>query len=98
MNEKEEWVIAYLKSKESLQFVDMLDENFVGEFIEEFEVESQFTGIGAVKCKELSKLLCSMYKKGLLDRFPHGVKSGLFQEYRNYNSPKWVYSYKLKSK
>jgi Uri superfamily endonuclease len=95
MNEKEEWIIDYLKNKTAFKFIDMLDEDFVEAYIDEFEVKSQNMTLGASKCKELSKLLGSMYKKGLLNRFPHGVRSGYNQDYANFKAPKWVYSYEL---
>lgn len=96
MNEKELWIINYLQTKSVLQFVDVLDEDFVADYIKRFEPKSQFIGLGAYKCTELSKLLASMYKKGFLDRWAHGVKSGMWQDSKNFKYPKWVYSYKLK--
>lgn len=92
MNEKEKWVIEYLKNKKFLAFVDMLDSDFVNSFVEQFESKYDDMTLGAVKCKELSKLLSSMYKRGLLKRFAHGVKNGLSQDGK---FPKWVYSYEL---
>ena len=92
MNIKEDWIIEYLTKKATFKFVDMLDEDFVNGFIEQFNVQYEGMIIGASKCKELSKLLSSMYKTGLLKRFPHGVRKGLLQDGR---FPKWVYSYQL---
>lgn len=92
MNEKEIWVIEYLKSKKSLKFVDILDEDFVIEYIDKFGAKFDNRTIGSPYCSELSKLLSIMYKKGLLYRYPHGVRSGLCQDG---NFPKWVYSYEL---
>lgn len=95
MSEKEEWIIEYLKNKKSLAFVDMLDLDFVNSFVEQFEEKYDDMTLGAVKCKELSKLLSTMYKKELLIRYPHGVRSGFNQDCRNNKAPKWVYSYEL---
>lgn len=95
MSEKEIWVLEYLKNKPMLKFIDMLDEDFVDSYIEKFNPQSSSMVIGSSKCKELSKLLGSMYKKGLLKRFPHGVKGGYSQDHLDFKAPKWVYSYKL---
>jgi hypothetical protein len=94
MNEKEQWVIAYLKSKEYLQFIDILDEEFVNAFIDKFDAKFEHCRLGSPKCKELSKLLSSMYKKQLLDSHSHGTKSGLTKDG---SFPKWTYLYELKS-
>jgi hypothetical protein len=98
MTEKEEWIIEYISDKKALPFVDMLDEDFVNAFVETFNCDFEDMTLGAVKCKELSKLLSSMYKKKLLNRFPHGVKKGYNQDYKCFKSPKWVYSYELPRK
>ena len=92
MNDKENWVIEYLKNKEFLAFVNMLDIDFVNSFVEQFQARYDDMTLGAVKCKELSKLLSSMYKNGLLKRYSHGVRSGLSKDGK---FPKWVYSYEL---
>jgi hypothetical protein len=92
LNKKEIWAINYLKNKEFLQYVDMLDSDFVIAFVEQFNAKYDEMTLGAVKCKELSKLLSSMHKKGLLNRYAHGVKTGLSQDGK---FPKWVYSYEL---
>jgi len=92
MTDKEEWIINYLKSKEFCAFVDILDDDFVNAFIDKYNTKFEFIGLGAPKCKELSKLLLTMNKKGLLHRWAHGVRSGLCQDGK---FPKWVYSYKL---
>lgn len=93
MDKKEQWILNYLKTKVDLKFVDMLDEDFVSAYIDEFNINFETSIMGASKCKELSKLLGVMYKKGLLHRFSHGVKSGLNQDYVDFKCPKWVYSY-----
>lgn len=97
MNEKEQWIVDYIQNESTFKYVDIMDEDFVGSFIETFDdTDSEFLGLGAPKCKQLSKLLSSMYKNGVLDRWAHGIRSGYNQDYRNYNAPKWVYSYKIK--
>lgn len=97
MNEKEEWIINYLADKKGLPFIDMLDDDFVNSFVEQFNVKFDDMTLGAVKCKELSKLLGIMYKKGLLKRFPHGVRSSSINQdcSKGYKYPKWIYSYAL---
>jgi Uri superfamily endonuclease len=95
LSEKEQWVIDYLKNKKYLAFVDMLDEDFVCAFIEIFDAKAENMTVGSPKCKELSNLLSTMYKKKLLIRFPQGVKSGYNQDCRNFKAPKWVYAYEL---
>ncbi len=92
LEDKEKWIIEYLKNKRSLCYVDILDEEFVKAYIEKFNAKFKYRGIGAPICNELSKLLSLMYKKELLIRYPHGVRSGLSQDG---HFPKWVYSYEL---
>jgi hypothetical protein len=92
LDNKEKWIIEYLQNKSTLPFVDILDEIFVNAYIDKFDAKFEFKGLGAPSCKELSKLLSLMYKKGFLNRFSHGVRSGLSQDGK---FPKWVYSYEL---
>lgn len=95
MDEKEEWILKYLGNKKQLAFIDILDEDFVSSYIDEFNAKFKDMVVGSPRCKELSNLLSFMYKKGLLRRYPHGVRSSYNQDYVNYKAPKWVYSYEL---
>jgi hypothetical protein len=93
VEEKEKWIINYLINN-SIGFVDILDEDFVMAFIDKFGAKCVDNVIGAPKCKELSNLLSQMYRNNKLNRFAHGVRSGLCQDGK---FPKWVYSYTIKT-
>lgn len=84
--EKEDWVLQYIKTN---KIVDMLNEKFVDEYIEQFNPKHSIQMWGANKCNELSKLLASLYKQGILKRNSIGTplaSSGM---------PKWIYVYEL---
>lgn len=91
MNEKEEWIINYIQEHEHMKVVDILDEKFVNAFIKKIKAKYEVRMIGANKCRELSKLLSNMYKKGLLVRCAIGLKGGAWQD----GFPKWVYCYEI---
>jgi hypothetical protein len=85
--DKEQFVTEYLKTKTVA--VDILNSEFVCDFIDKFKPKFQQTFFGAPKVKELGKLLSSMYKKGLLTRSPVGLHKP------EWGFPKWVYCYSL---
>lgn len=87
MMEKEQWIIDYI-NKEPTKSVDMLHMHFVDDYINKFNPKYKVTCFGANNCKELSTLLSSMHKKGILSRFTMGIKGGE-------GFPKWIYCYKL---
>jgi len=91
LNEKEEWIINYIQELGHIKVVDVLDEKFVNSYIDKFNPRYEVRMIGANKCKELSRLLSGMYKKGLLLRYGMGLKGGAWQD----GFPKWVYCYEV---
>jgi len=94
MSEKELWIINYIKQQTN-RSVDVLDCEFVNEYIEKFNAKD-IGKFGYPKCPELSKLLGIMYRNNILNRIPFGVRSGYNQDFISYKSPKWVYSYWVK--
>lgn len=67
----------------------MLNEQFVEDYIKEFNPSHKFMLIGAHKCKELSELLKSLYDQGILSRNAIGIPD------RESYMPKWIYCYTL---
>lgn len=88
MNEKETFVIEYLKKN---KFVDVLDAEFMCAFAEKFHCKYRLMSVGAPKVPLASQTLAAMHKAGLLERWSHGLSS--FE--RQGGFPKWVYSYEL---
>ena len=83
---KEEWVLSYIQEN---QIADMTNEIFVDEYIEKFNPKHVVMPWGANRCRELSKLLASLYNQGILKRTPTGITHG------PPGAPKWVYVYEL---
>ena len=92
MNEKEQWIINYITNKSEFKQIDVLDFNFIYDYSEQFNTDIS-GGLNYPKCKELSKILSLMYRKGLLKRYSNGVKGGWNQDNTDNKAPKWVYSY-----
>lgn len=89
LNDKEEWIIVYI-SKLSNQATDILDSQFVNDYITKFKPKFTHVNWGAHKCKEISRLLAGLYKKGYLTRFSIGLGTNWQPGF-----PRWVYSYEL---
>lgn len=70
--------------------VDVLNEEFVIGYINEFKPDYQVRLLGAPKCSQLSKDLGAMYKEGRLNRSAIGLP--LIER----GFPKWVYVYTKK--
>lgn len=72
--------------------VDMIDADFVANYISEFNAAYIETSLGAHKCKQLSMDLSAMHNNQTLQRHACGLPAG----YASMGFPKWVYSYELK--
>lgn len=83
---KEEWVCDYIRERGA---VDILNVEFVDQYIREFNPPHVSQPYGANTCKELNRLLSRMYKSGVLNRCAVGVSGGI-------GFPKWVYCYDLR--
>lgn len=83
--DKQYWVLNYIKSN---QVVDMLNEQFVDDYIKEFNTKHIVMPWGANKCNELSKLLSSLYNQGILKRSAVGIP-------KEVGFPNWIYCYEL---
>ncbi|HHX71231.1 MAG TPA: hypothetical protein GX708_24695 [Gallicola sp.] len=83
--EKQEWLLKYIKKN---RYVDVLNMEFVDSFILEFNPKHEVMPYGANRCKELGRLLSSLYNQGILDRQAQGISEGE-------GFPKYVYVYKL---
>lgn len=89
MNNKEKFVINYLKEKEP--FVDVLNQEFMTAFAVRFDCRIFRQTIGAPRVPLAGKTLSSMFKKGLLSRFVSGIDGYA----GGIGFPKWVYTYQL---
>jgi hypothetical protein len=67
--------------------IDILDRDFVDDFIEKTGCKFNQMPYGAHKCKYLGQTLSRMHKEGMLDRGIIGL-SGMETGF-----PKWVYVY-----
>lgn len=85
MSDKEQWILNYIRVHDA---VDMLNSEFVDAYIDKFNPKVSYTNFGANKVTELSRILSSLYKTGLLKRSAVGL-SGLC----GIGFPKWVYVY-----
>ena len=88
MNDKEKFVIEYLKRE---QYVDVLDKYFMDEFADRFNCKYTYMPIGANRVPLAGKTLSTMFKKGLLDRFVVGISDYAGGQ----GFPKWVYCYSM---
>lgn len=86
--DKQDWIIEYLKTH---NHVDILDEQFVDEYIKKFNPKYVPQYWGAHTCRELGRMLSEMYHCNLLDRFRIGLRGC------DVGMPKWCYCYELKS-
>ena len=89
MEAKLNWVIDYMKSIS--EYVDVMNADFVDEYIREFNPRHKVTNYGANKCQEIGRILKKGYDLGLFERKSVGIPLILS------GFPKWVYVYKLKN-
>jgi len=78
----------WLLSKAKQRHIDVLDADFVNEYITEFKPPHKVTIWGANKCKQLSLDMTRMAKLGYLKRRTCSL-AGNWQP----GFPKWVWSY-----
>lgn len=86
-----EWIIAYIETKSDIGYVDILNSDFVMEYINKFEMGFVITMYGAYKCKQLGQDLSYMNKAGLLSRSTIGISN---PQMGVTGFPRWVYVYK----
>lgn len=80
------WIEDYLKE---FRFADVLNTDFVIEYIEATNAKAAFHFYGAPTCRQLGRDLSAIYKQGRLKRSRrslHAMESGF---------PKWVWAYEL---
>ena len=88
--ERQSWILSHLESLSAYSHVDVLNEQFVNEYVTRFKPAHRITMFGAYKCRQLGKDLAGMFKAGLLDRSVIGLSSTPTEDW-----PKWVYCYSL---
>jgi len=93
VDEKIQWIVEYIKDpyKFAESRVDILNRDFVEEYINKFHPVYKPTMYGADKCRDLSRVLKIGYDRGIFDRKTCGVQ-GMW----GLGFPKWVYSYNIK--
>jgi hypothetical protein len=92
--ERYDWIIAYASRPGSENYrvhMDILNSDFVWDYIEATEAPHKIQFFGAPKCAQLGRDLSKMYEKKMLRRYTCGVGNGLSGQ----GFPKWVYVYKL---
>lgn len=85
---KLKWLKEYVISHEN--HFDILNRDFVSEYVKEFKVNSELMPYGADKCPDLGRFLSKAYKDGYLKRGRVGLRC------MEWGFPKWVYSYSFK--
>jgi hypothetical protein len=90
--DRHSWIKAYLRArpKHDAQ-VDVLNAQFVHEYILATKAPFAWMAYGAHKCPQLGRDLSAMYKAGELGRAYVGMGPGS----RNQGFPSWVYVYEL---
>ncbi|PYE51511.1 hypothetical protein HUB98_05800 [Paenibacillus barcinonensis] len=84
---KEEWIKDYVEKNGP---VNILDVKFVDAYIDEFNPKHAIQPFGANKCKELGKMLSTLYNDNILNRSRISIH-GL-----GYDYPNWVYVYEAR--
>ncbi|MNQ88066.1 hypothetical protein D3C85_1033160 [compost metagenome] len=86
------WIECYLKelSKYSQTSVDILDADFVGEYISATGAKWSPGLIGAPFCSQLPRDLLAMHRDGILKRHRSGLWSMAGMGF-----PRWVWVYRL---
>lgn len=85
--EKIEWIKKYLSEKQSL--IDILNAEFVDDYINEFHPHYIPMSFGANKVPELGKILSFGYSMGIFER----SRIGLYAHEVGF--PNWIYCYEL---
>ena len=87
---KKQWILEYM-SQHTDECIDVLSENFVNAYINEFNPKIlEWYLYGAPKVQELGRLLAELYKENKVSRCRHYCK--IWQN----GYPKWFYIYFLK--
>ncbi|MBD8836204.1 hypothetical protein IFU39_00025 [Paenibacillus sp. CFBP 13594] len=84
---KEEWIKDYINKNGP---VNILDVEFVDAYINEFNPNHVIQPFGANGCKELGKMLSTLYNDNILNRSRISIH-GLGRDY-----PIWVYVYEMR--
>lgn len=93
--ERHAWIIQHLKNDPSAKHtplqVDVLDREFVDNYVEATEAPWKVMPFGANECRLLGRDLAEMFRNGKLKRHTVGISDGLCHQ----GFPKWVYCYQL---
>lgn len=86
-----DWIEDYVRADTLLarSGVNILDADFVDEYIQNTNAPYKATMWGANKCPQLSRDLKEMQKQGIFQRRRSGLNNGAWQP----GFPKWVWSY-----
>lgn len=82
------WLMVWVKKH---RYVDILDSDFVGSYIDATNAKHFPTFWGAYKCPMLGRDLSSLAKCGALKRWRNGLPRGSWQP----GFPRWVWTYEL---
>lgn len=93
-NARHEWIREYMQARNdraSTGFtVDVLDTNFVCDYIDATNAPCAIMPYGAPKCSQLGRDLSEMHAAGILTRYATGL-----QGMAGMGFPRWVYVYRL---
>lgn len=93
--ERQQWIIEHMQKRElSVSYrytVDVLNRDFVDEYVDATGAKADCMPYGADKCPTLGRDLAALHKAGKLDRYATGL-----QGLAGMGFPRWVYVYRLK--
>ncbi len=97
--ERHIWLMNYFHKRAELtefryrESWDVLNRDFVWDYIEATGAKSDMMPFGADKCPQLGRDLSELSARGMIERHRTGIGDGLCHQ----GFPKWVWSYRLKA-
>lgn len=89
---RRDWILQHISQNYARGGVDVMNRDFVDEYVDATKAKFQFMCWGANRCVQLGRDLALMVKLGKLERFRCGLGSNWQPGF-----PKWVWSYYIKS-
>lgn len=94
---RRQWILDYMIREQkrmgtSSYHVDVLNGDFVDDYIEATGATYYACFYGAHKCPQLGEDLSKMHREGLLDRYATGIS-----DLAGMGFPRWVYCYSVRN-
>ena len=91
LKQREDWIVKYLIDQGNSASVDVLNRDFVEDYVEATGAKYYIQMYGANTCRRLGKDLAAMNKSGILKRSRTGIYGMVGMGF-----PRWVWSYRLR--